>query len=119
MISSHRTDDATFQFSLRGLLQLVTLLAVYCAMVRSVGLFLAALAIGVLVVATAVIILRVENLLQGSITGVVVSSLFLALAAAAFPPTEEWLLIGGWLAYPPLGYCVGGLCAVDHGLRSG
>jgi hypothetical protein len=113
----HPNRDTGFQFQLRHLFATVTLACVYFAMVTYVGKFAATLVLGIPLVPTAVILLRIDNILFGALAGLFVAGMTLALVQTAFPPQSSWALLLCWLGYPQLGYVLGLLYSADRSIR--
>jgi hypothetical protein len=103
-------DAAVFQFHLRHLFLLVSLLCVYFALVRATGEFVATLVIGTLILRATVILLRIESVFYGGIVGTCAAGVLLVGAAMAFSPSSP-LAVFGCLVYPVVGYTIGVLCA--------
>ena len=108
-------DAVVFQFHLRHLFLLVSLLCVYFALVRATGEFVATLVIGTLILRAIVILLRIESVFYGGIVGTCAAGVLLVGAALAFSPSSP-LAIFWCLVYPVVGYTIGVLCASQRQL---
>lgn len=107
------------QFELRHLFLMVNLSALYFALVRSTGMFIAALAFGPLVLAWLIIRLRVQGMLQGLLLGGLVAGAVIVFAASAFGPVPPGQIVMASLLYPPLGCAYGLTCVTHRQLRQG
>jgi hypothetical protein len=96
----------------------VLLASVYMAVYRSAGFQFASLLLGVFMLGAVVVLLRVDNPLLGGFLGAVLASgMLIALGLG----TSAEIGLGFFVAcllYPPIGYCVGTLCAADRMFRS-
>src|SRR5688572_29450410 len=99
-----RPDEKPLQFSLRHLFWAVTLICVYCAIVRVLGGFIAGLVLGVLVLRCTLIALRIENFLLSAIAGMFTAIILYFALSLVHSATSGWLLMFGWIVYPLCGY---------------
>ncbi len=110
-------ENEPFQFSLRHLFLLTTAASLYLALERSAGPLLAALALGVFVLATVIILARIDNMLAGGLAGAILACVILVFLGLMVRP--NWDIVMAWLLYPALGYFIGTVCAAERSIRSG
>src|SRR5262245_17229597 len=108
-----------FQFNLQHLFKLISLLALYFALVQAIGPFMATLGIGTFILWAFITCLPFANPVQCALLGTATATMIVGLTAAAFPAGSDWNLIFAWLFYPTLGYILGVVLATERDLRSG
>jgi hypothetical protein len=97
----------------------ITAISLLLAMGRWAGPLLPGFALGILAIATVVILRRVENMIVGGVYGAGLAALTLIVlyVVQAFP--SQGAVLAAWLCYPPMGYVVGTACAAERSFRAG
>ncbi|MEM9827319.1 MAG: hypothetical protein AAF958_12050 [Planctomycetota bacterium] len=120
-----RKTDA-FQIDLLGLFLLVTLCAVFFAVGRAAGLFLATLLTGPILLSGVIVLLRIESPIGGLLIGALLAATMIMVATAAFGPdshsigaSQTGVLVTTWVVYPPLGSAYGLIHATHRQIRRG
>lgn len=107
------------QFTLRGWFVLLTIFCVYMALSNAIGVFYSALLLGLLVMSAVVVLLRIENLLLGSVLGAALAIGILAALLFTLPAQPSTGAVVACIIYPPVGSAIGLVCAADRLLRAG
>lgn len=110
-------ENEPFQFALRHLFLLMTAASLYLALERLTGPVLPALALGAFVLATIIILARIENMFAGGIAGAILASGILIFLGLMVRPGLD--IVMAWLLYPAFGYVIGTVCAAERSIRAG
>lgn len=105
------------KFELRHLFHFVTASAMYFALERVTGMLLPLLLLGLVICWTAIVLLRIDNMLSGALTGALLAIFVAAALSLAFDVSSLSAAML-WIAYPIAGYVVGLISAADRGFRS-